>query len=89
MNYIKLVKQYIQMFPPLDSVLRLICPPHVIRTTLILPSRINLHFSICLCLVDTSIKILSGYAYYLYAYYAYKIINKKLCDTHLLRTKLP
>jgi hypothetical protein len=61
MDYIKLVKYYNQMFPPLESVLRLIYPPHVFRATAILPFRINLHFSICLFLVGIPSKVLDGY----------------------------
>jgi hypothetical protein len=60
MDYIKLVKYYIHMSPPLESVLR-ICPPHVFRDTVVLPPRIKVHFSICLFLVGVPIKVLGGY----------------------------
>jgi len=80
MDYIKLVKYYIQMlFPPLDSVLRLICPPQMFRATVILPSRINLHFSICLFLFGIPIKVFGGYFISL-RILRLKIINNKLCD---------
>ena len=73
----ELVKYYNQIFPALESPLRLICPPHTFRATVIFPSRINLIFSICSLLWFFRLKcwvdILS-----LYAYYAYKIINKKI-----------
>jgi hypothetical protein len=88
MDYTKLVNYCIQMFSPLESVLRLICSTHVFRVTVILPSRINLHFSIYLFLVGIPIKVLVGYFVSLLQY-AYKIVSKKLCALQLLLTKLP